>query len=232
MNNEYQNFKIFLEERMRDRGLNLKRLSEVSGISINNLENLINENFEELPATPYIRGYLMRLGKILDFNYEPWWDYFQKQKVKSSGPQDRLPKNRFETKSLINYFLIIFIILLAVLYIFLRFDFILGKPKVEVNISDFTSTKEKNFLIKGKVQNADKLFINSSETPIAPDGTFQKEILLNSGINIIEIKAKKILGKETKVIKQIFYEEQNMPVQQTTTQQIPPQSPSIPEVKY
>ena len=209
--NDELNFKNFLEEKLKDRGWNLKRLSEVSGISLSYLENLINENFKALPAAPYIRGYLIRLGRILEFDYAIWWKYFQKQNdIKKSGEKDELPRNRFEPKSIFKPILISFITLLIIFYIVLRFNFILGKPIIEVNIGEnILNTNEQNFLLWGQTKNADKVFVNSSEANIDSSGQFEKEILLQPGINTIEIRAQKTLGKETKLIRQIFYEEKN-----------------------
>jgi len=209
--NDELNFKNFLEEKLKDRGWNLKRLSEVSGISLNHLENLVNENFKALPAAPYIRGYLIRLSKILEFDYAIWWEYFQKQNsIKKSGEKDELPRNRFEPKSIFKPILIALISLFIIFYIVLRFNFIFGKPIIEVNIGEnILNTNEQNFVLQGQVKNADKVFVNSSETNINSNGQFKKEILLQPGINTIEIRAQKILGKETKLIRQIFYEEKN-----------------------
>jgi len=207
--NEELDFKNFLEEKLKEKGWSLKRLSEVSGISLSNLENLVNENFTSLPAAPYIRGYLIRLGKILEFDYVIWWEYFQKQNsIKKSGEKDELPRNRFESKSIFKPILISFIILLIIFYIVLRFNFILGKPIIKVNIEEgILNTNEQNFLLRGQIKNADKVFVNSSEANIDSNGEFEKEILLQPGINTIEIRAQKTLGKETKLIRQIFYEE-------------------------
>jgi hypothetical protein len=219
--NDELNFKNFLEEKLKDRGWNLKRLSEVSGVSLNHLENLVNENFKALPAAPYIRGYLIRLSKILEFDYLIWWEYFQKQNnIKKSGKEDELPRNRFEPQLIFKPVLISLIILLIVFYIVLRFNFILGKPVIGLNIGEnILNTNESNFLLQGYVKNADKVFINSSEANIDSNGQFKKEILLQPGINTIEIRAQKILGRETKLIRQIFYEEKNK--QNTSTETSP-----------
>jgi cytoskeletal protein RodZ len=209
--NDELNFKNFLEEKLKDRGWNLKRLSEVSGISLNHLENLVNENFKALPAAPYVRGYLIRLSKILEFDYAIWWEYFQKENsIKKSGRKDELPHNRFEPKSIFKPILMILIAFFVIFYIVLRFNFIFGKPIIEVNIGEnILNTNEQNFVLQGQVKNADKVFVNSSETNIDSNGQFKKEILLQPGINTIEIRAQKTLGKETKLIRQIFYEEKN-----------------------
>jgi hypothetical protein len=218
-NLEYNNFEDFLIEKLKEKNFNLKKLSEVSGISLKNLENLIAENFSELPAMPYIRGYLITLGKILNFDYEIWWNYFKnKKEIKKSGIKDALPQNRFIAKSSLKPILIILISIIVLVYFVLRFNFIFGKPILEVNIpSELIKVNDKNFVISGFAKSADKVFINNQEINLSNDGGFNKEVILESGINNFEIKAQKVLGKETKIIRQIFYEEKNLDLNSTSS---------------
>lgn len=209
MNTENKNFKEFLEEKLKEKGLNLKRLSEISGIALNHLNDLMNENLKNLPAAPYVRGYLIKLGKILNFNSEEWWEYFKIQKdLKSSGKEDEFPKNRFAPQAVFKYVLIGFIIVLVLIYLILRFHNIFGKPSVELNIPpSMINVSDQKFILSGRVENADKVFVNSEEVTINKNGEFSKEIMLQSGINNIEIKAQKLLGSEAKILRQVFYEE-------------------------
>jgi cytoskeletal protein RodZ len=209
MSNENKKFKEFLEEKLKEKGLNLKRLSEISGITLNHLNDLINENLGNLPAAPYVRGYLVKLGKILNFNSEEWWEYFKARKdLKSSGREDEFPKNRFARQAVFKYILIGFIAILILIYLILRFNVIFGKPVVELNIPpSIINVSDQKFILSGKVENADKIFINSEETTIHKNGEFSKEIMLQPGINNIEIKAQKLLGSETKILRQVFYEQ-------------------------
>lgn len=209
MNDLEKQFKIFLEEKLRGRNLDLKRLSEISGIALGNLKNLIEENLVDLPAAPYIRGYLLRLGKILEFDAEEWWNYFRNKKdLKTSGEEDLLPRNRFKTQSVLGYILIGLILILVLSYLIWRFNDILGRPRVELNIPEsIMVVQSKKFIVYGKSSGADKILINSEEVFPGPGGEFSKEIMLESGLNTIEIRAQKILGGEIKLIRQIFYKE-------------------------
>ncbi|MCS6789327.1 MAG: helix-turn-helix domain-containing protein [Patescibacteria group bacterium] len=219
MNYEDKNFKIFLEEKLKEKGLNLKRLSEISGISLNHLEDLINENFYNLPAAPYIRGYLFKIGKILGFNGEEWWEYFKnKKELKSSGENDEFPQNRFVSVKLTKYILSGLIFLLILIYIFFRFNAILGKPVIKLNLPEsILNVDQKNFIIEGKIENADKLFVNGEEINFNQNGEFNKELILEPGINNIEIRIQKLLRPEVKILRQIFYEERQNNTNNTTT---------------
>ena len=69
-------FSSFLNERLRDKGLTLKKLAETTGIALGHIQKLSEGDFFDLPPTPYLRGYLSRIGRVLDFDPEIWWQYF------------------------------------------------------------------------------------------------------------------------------------------------------------
>lgn len=219
---EEKQFKNFLEDKMQDKNLDLKHLSEISGIALNNLQDLIDENTNNLPPAPYVRGYLIKLGKILDFNGEEWWEYFKNKKdLKSSGKGDELPQNRFISFRFKKYILIVLVIILALIYFIIRFNNIFGRPVIELNIPSYIlNVTDKKFVINGEVKNVDKLFINLEEVFIDKNGKFSKEIILQPGINNIEIKAQKLLRPETKILRQIFYQENQNSFTTTTNTNI------------
>jgi len=202
-------FARFLVERIKERGLNLKKLSEFTGISVKHLEGLVRANFENLPDAPYVRGYLEQLGRVLGFDYEDWWQKIKTdQRLKDSGAGDWLPKNRSAKKS---PFKIVWLGLAAaavLLYLILQFGRIFGKPQITVNNpkGNLLNTTMSEITLAGNVQGADELYINGDAVTLAPDGSWQKTVALQSGLNSIEVAAKKFLGKETTVIKQVFYE--------------------------
>ena len=84
----------------KKKGISLKKLSDMTGISMNHIENMLRGDFENVPPTPYFRGYLIRLGEVLNFDGEAWWEKIKREEgVGTSGPADALPKNRFIRKS-------------------------------------------------------------------------------------------------------------------------------------
>lgn len=205
---EQQDFSSFLKDRIRDRGLSLKRLSEASGVPINSLESLIYGNEEKFPPAPYLRGYLIKLGDVLDFDPEPWWKEFkEKQTLKASGPQDRLPYNRFAIKTTHKYLWLTITALIVLGYLGFRFYPIFGKPQLTVIYpkEPLISVKDDTITLTG-VANGDKVTVNREEIAVGDDGMWQKRVQLQPGLNTIEITAKKFLGKETKIIRQVIYE--------------------------
>lgn len=205
-------FEDFFNDRVRGRGLNLKKLSELSGIATKHLESLSRGHFSAMPSEPYFHGYLIRLGEILEFEPDVWW---KKLKiggfVKSSGEKDEMPKNRFlrENASSIIWAVSIFVIM--AIYFGVQSSKIFGRPNItitEPNQNPATSfTKE--FKLKGKLANATMLYVGGEAVSVAQDGSWEKNIALADGLNSVEIKASKFLGGETKIVEQIVYQAAN-----------------------
>jgi len=206
---ENMSFEQFLGNKLRERGLNLKRLSELSGISLKHLQGLGSGNFSNLPSAPYLRGYFMKLGQILDFDYEFWWKKTKEERlIKDSGAEDILPKNRFAKKSLPKFLWLALIILILAVYFITQSSKIFGKPTIIVTYPDQNpiSVASSEIVIKGALKNSSELSINGETVVVSADGQWEKTILLQSGLNTLELKAKKFLGGETKFVQQILYQ--------------------------
>lgn len=206
---EYSDLSNFLNERMRERGLTAKRLSELTGISVKHLEALFEGRFEHLPPAPYFRGYLLKLGQILGFDADEWWDELKKARpAKSSAPTDEMPKNRFKEEPVKKYIILGALALLLILYFGSRFSRIFGQPNITVSYpsENVTIVSQNTVSLSGRLTNGDSLHINSEAISPAQNGDWQKIISLQPGMNTVEISAKKFLGRETKIIRQIIYE--------------------------
>ncbi len=218
MPNDYESFpfEVFLAEQLKNHGITLKKLSDVTGIAPVHLENLVHGNYDEMPSAPYFHGYLSEIGRVLGFDAEEWWVKLKKEGlVKNSGPQDELPRNRFVRQSApkLLWGLAAAAGLLAIYFAF-AFPRIFGTPSLTVvypveNPSVATTT---TVTIQGTVRNADAVYLSngstssSDEIMIAPDGSWQKTVLLQNGLNTFEISAKKFLGGETSITEQILYQ--------------------------
>lgn len=216
MNYEEILFEEFLQEQLKDKGMSLKRLSEATGISPNHLENMLHGNFDEMPSAPYFRGYLIRIGKVLNFDGEAWWERLRKDSVvKKSGPEDELPRNRFMKAATPKMFWGIAVAaLIIIVYFAFQFPKIFGRPSITVTFpgTDPYATELTTITLQGTVRNADALYLsngdasNSEEIAIGPGGAWQKTVLLQNGLNPFEIRAKKLLGSEITKTLQIIYQ--------------------------
>lgn len=203
-----------LKEQVTIKGYNVERLTRVTGIPERYLEGLLSGDYSKLPPAPYVRGYLMAIAPLLDLNAEELWEEYKKEEwLKKSGALDKLPTNRFAIKSISKKKIVAAIFgILLIIYLGWNIGHLLGKPKLEIiNPSlETITTEESTIKLIGYINPADKLLINTEEIVTDSNGLFTKDYSLQAGLNTIEFLAKRFLGKETKVVKQIIYQQNNV----------------------
>jgi transcriptional regulator with XRE-family HTH domain len=196
-------FEQFLSERIKERGITLKKLADVTGIAPAHIENMLRGDFDNMPSAPYFRGYLIQLGKELNFNGEEWWQYLKKEGlVKNSGELDTLPRNRFIKQAPPKYLWAIAAGIIILIFFAFQAPRIFGKPTLTISSPEQNPyiTTSSTFVLAGNVTNADSLYLNGNqEITIAPDGSWQETVLLGAGQNPFKISAKKFLGGETDI---------------------------------
>lgn len=206
---EYFDFETFFTDKIKARGLSLERVSEQTGITLQHLESLSRGRYEDMPPAPYFRGYLVKLGTLLDFDHELWWQRFLAMGiVKKSGPMDQLPQNRFAKRSKTKYAALALGGLLLVGYLGFSLSRILGRPELSIEYprENLITVKEERVLIYGELKNGESLTVNGESVIVDEDGAWEKEVFLEPGLNTLEITAKKFLGKEVSERRQLLYE--------------------------
>jgi len=208
MNPEDISFEEFFAERTKQKGLTVKKLADITGISPRHMTEIARGDFAALPSAPYVRGYLLRLGQALDFDGEAWWQKIKSERqIKNSGVTDSLPINRFIKKAPVGWLLGGAVVLILVIYLAFEFPKIIGRPSLTlVNPSQNPFTTEINpITLQGSTENANGVSVNGETVPLNPDGTWQKDVLLSSGPNQIVITAQKFLGRTTSLTEEIIY---------------------------
>jgi len=205
-----KNLKDILSEHLELKGLNFLRLQQLTGIPERYLEALLKGNFEKMPAAPYTRGYLMKIAEIFNLNGEELWQQYKREtEIKSSGLSDRLPENRFAIQSIKKEWLVMGIVIIG-LIIYLSFNLprIFGKPSLTILIprAEISFSNQPTITVIGKISPSDVLKINKQNIPVDKTGRFEKTYNLLPGLNIFEFTAKRLLGKEIKIARQVIYQ--------------------------
>ena len=217
-------FTEFFNQKLKERGLTLKHLSTETGIAIKHLENFSHGRFERLPSAPYVHGYFVRLGAIMGFDPDEWWNRVKAEDtVHRAGAADRMPGNRF---SRIRGRALIWggvVIVLALLYIGARFTTILGEPQLILTTPDnsVTQVTVSDITFQGMVRNGDTLTMNGANVPLNPDGSFSTDESLQPGQNTIILQASKTLGRTVTLTRQIYYDDSQTITQVVTTSTSP-----------
>lgn len=214
MDNEKSLLEI-LDDAMALKGLNKEKLTLLSEVPQIYIYSLYDSDPNKLPAAPYMRGYLMKIGEILEIDGNLLWQTYKKEyPLKASGVHDKLPHNRFAIKPINKKSLAIVIILVfAIIYFAFRIGNFFEAPFLEIinPSSDSAIVKEPVIKLAGKADPNNKLTINNEEILADDNGNFEKDFVLQSGLNVIEFKVKRFLGKEAIVTKKVVYQESMIP---------------------
>lgn len=217
---------------MKERGMKPKDLSSATGIASKHIDALLAGELEKLPPAPYLRGYLEKLGNVLDFDGSGWWNTLKEEGFAVSGAKDRLPRNRFIRSPGAPYAAGFVILVLVALYLVFRIPAIVGAPELTIQFPEaqFSETMLEKIVVRGIVERSDSVLINGDAAAVGDDGSFEKEVSLQEGMNTIEIRASKFLGRETVAIRQVLYSPPPPPA--APTQQLPatPITPTEPGV--
>ncbi len=206
MNENNVDFAALFAERLAQAGLTIRKISELTGITTKYLEFLSRGEYHKLPPAPYLRGYLLKLGVVLGFDGREWWEQMNQERlVRASGPTDSLPRNRFAKRTIAPWVGAAVVGVLLIAYFSFRFADIFGRPDVIVyDPSDEAITiSATEYILRGKVVRTDDLYINNEPVVIGEGGEWAKKVILQADLNSFEIRARKILGQETKVTRTI-----------------------------
>lgn len=208
----HNDLKTLLGETLELKNIDHEKLAELTGISERYLWAIQNMEIDKLPPPPYVRGYLKKISEALRLDHEELWQLYKKElEHKTSGKYDTLPENRFAIKHLSRRELFFLAVgALLIIYLLLNFPRLIGKPDLTVAdpAEPVITTFENTFNLTGKLSQRDKLTINGEEIFINPDGSFSKVYPLQPGLNTVEFKANRFLGKEIIISKQILYQPQ------------------------
>ncbi len=207
---DIQRYNDTLKGAMRAKGMKVAQLTEATNITQEYINALLERDIDSLPATPYVHGYLKILAEVLELDFDALWEEFQAERHRlESGSKDRLPINRFAPKPLNKKMIIIgLVVIIGLVLLIPQLADFLGKPSLDILVpeSNNNETALQQFTIKGQVGNPqDKVMVNGDEALVTEDGTFQKEVYLEEGMNTFHIIAKRLLGRETTITRNIFY---------------------------
>src|SRR3989344_8041842 len=211
MNNNEAKLSELLGQLMQERGVTVEKLTATTNIPHRFVAALVNGEFKKLPAKPYVKGYLSKIAVALNVDPTLLLKAYE-EGVEIMGPheEDKLPVNRFAIQKIRrNLVILILIVIVVVGFLSWRMKDILGTPSLQVNLPETTLVAQEQIIkVSGRVSPGDQLTLNQEIVYTDGAGVFEKEINLTPGLNTLEFDVKRFLGRETKVVRQIFYEEQ------------------------
>jgi len=191
---------------MKAKGIGPTRLSNLTDIPSRFVDAILDGDFDNLPARPYIRGYLFKISNVLGAESDHLWQLYRaSSEARSSGEKDKLPANRFALKRM-NRGTVIGITAVVALLLLLAFNFnrIIGRPTIEVSVPE--TTEESVITVTGLINPEDRLTLNDEIIYTDDIGRFEKQVQLEPGLNTLRFRVSRYLGRETDLVEQVFYQ--------------------------
>ncbi|MDO8467147.1 MAG: helix-turn-helix domain-containing protein [bacterium] len=207
---EQKTLKDIILEKIDAKGLNFEKIFLLTGVPKHYLDYIFAGEWHRLPAAPYTRGYLQKIETALECGQGELWELYKEEaEIRSSGSTDKLPENRFAIKKAKkNWIWPVAIGSIVLVYLAINATRLIGIPPLDIQnpLSATVISIFPTYELRGAISPQDKVFVNNEEVFIDKDGRFQENYNLQPGLNTFEILAKRFLGRETKVVKQIIYQ--------------------------
>ncbi|MEJ0021704.1 MAG: RodZ domain-containing protein [Candidatus Doudnabacteria bacterium] len=189
--------------------LDLKTVSLLTQIKPSYIEYLEAGNFDVLPADVYIRGFLKSLANLYRIKEQILIDQYEKERgfevaqPRAKNTQSKLSLN----PKIIILGLSLLVALAALGYVATEIRSILAPPHLAIDepSSDQTVTSN-SIVVSGAAEPGAEVSINNQPVLTDSTGQFTENLLLNTGLNIIEISEKNKFNKVSKITRQIISE--------------------------
>ncbi len=201
-----------LKEERISHNVTLEFLAKKTKIKAEYLEYLENNQFDKLPASPFIKGYIKTYARIFGFEYKPIIAVLRRDyKEGNKGqlvPRDFLKpviRERATWNPITASAMIIGGVFLTLVMFVIYKWYVFNKPPF-IEISSPTDNQEVSSQVKisGRTNPEALLVINSQPVALQPDGSFNTEVLIpREGSNTITIESTDKRGKTNLIQKTV-----------------------------
>jgi len=202
-----------LKKIREEAGLTKQKVAQLLNIQINYLERIEDGRIEKLPADVYTKGFLRKYAKILSINSEELiTEYDKETKISRSFDKKQyfaLPSIRVNSFTLplktLGIILVVSFFILTCGYLFYQLNILISPPKLIIlEPLDNVVADQATTVVKGQTELGVQLTINGQQTYINKDGSFEQEINLSQGLNLIKIKAVNRFEKSSSVTRRVL----------------------------
>lgn len=199
-------------EARRSYGLSLRDISQSLLIPQYQLRFLEADQFQSIPETMYRELFLKSYATYIGLDWQAVKAQYDAQMLLSKEPEQnhfkRTPSTHWfaVTPQLLKAFFLSGTIIGCSAYLVLVGTIAVSPPSLAVwsPVQDEVSGTDR-VLVKGKTQAHARLTINEEPVVIRHDGTFEQEIILSEGLNIITVGASKKYSKQHTEERRVTY---------------------------
>lgn len=204
----------YIKKNRQKKNISLEEASLKTGIKVKYLKAIEESSYRDLPRGAYAKIFFKKYIDFLDIRHKNIVSDFVKEHDRSQNFEKNIFFNKLVSwKSFISLprmlrnFLIFLVVVICLFYLFFYLKNIFAPPFLEVyNINDRQIINSPTILVEGKTDPESEISINGESVLSNANGEFSEKIYLKSGINFINISAKKKYSRQNLIIKQILVE--------------------------
>jgi cytoskeletal protein RodZ len=201
-----------LKQARLGRGLKIEKAAQKTQINIKYLLAIEKGAFSELPEGVYRKTFIKEYAQFLNVDagyfFEKSDNYLQKDRAGSDKLFAECKEKQTKLIVLPKLFknlAVAFIILICFVYLQNKFSNVISAPALAVeNPPESFVTDKRSIMIQGSTEPESQITINGRQVLSGPEGSFEEQINLRTGMNTITIIAKKKHGQEKTIVKQVL----------------------------
>lgn len=204
-----------LEFERKRNNLSLSELASSTKIDLARLEALENNQFEVLPTSPFVKGYLRACARVLSLDSQALIAVLRRDYKESQAGQlvprsdTKLNRGRFWHTHLFNWpaLPLIASILAALVYAALQWYKATRPPQLELLGPDDQAVVAAEVAVSGYTQPDLLLVVNEIPIALNPDGFFQTTLKFpEEGLALIKVEAIDEAGRSATLERTVFVE--------------------------
>lgn len=215
--NDSQTVAEILSQARVEKKIDLNKVEKDTKINKKYLAALEKGEYNQLPSEIYIKNFVRSYTHYLGLNPEKLIKLLKQEleifyKINESeqkeNKEDLKPQKILITPKTIKYALVIFLIIACLIYLGWEINKIFSPPELIITNPQPDLITQENFVkIEGQTEPEVKITINDQEILADQAGYFEKQIDLQTGLNTIQIVAKKRFSREKVEIRQVLVKE-------------------------
>lgn len=204
----------FLMQERQNRGLTIKELSDQTHIKSAFLEVLESSDYFKLPADVYVKGFLKNLASYFDVSEQDLIEQYDRERL---GERRVQPTHNKSDKGLPFVFTPKTAIFSGVIIVFFGLLLYLGLQVKSVINPPFLELKEPveglkvigtSVIVSGITEVGAELTINNQAVLVDANGSFNENLIISAGYNVLEVIARNKFGRSSKIIRGIQAEQE------------------------
>lgn len=203
---------ILQEERQRQ-GLSQKQMADLTKIKVEYLRALEKNQFDQLPPSTFVKGFIRSYARVLDFDVKPLLALLRRD-YKEDNTGKLLPREFMRPVIKKQSFwrpITLFVASLAVIFLMLlgyvswQWYSLNRPPELYVHSPEDNQFVSAQIEVRGQTQPEAMVSVNAQPVSIKPDGSFRTELYLPSeGIATVTVEAVDQRGKTSLVQRTVY----------------------------